>query len=398
MKPKIIFLVLSVPSSSDMRRFGIDYFNSQGFFFEIICLRKLFYSEAIKDKIDVNYPILFPESVKELSQILSKQPNHLVLFDYFMGLSAWIGKSYQIYYLLKHFKIPYIIVSMAPLPLSKKGDAKEQVLNKVVKSKYQACIRKGKQIIDVGFFNFLLSRLLRKIPKLFPKPAAIFSNKTEVLYKYCLQNKYSLEHVYPINSFDYERYLDYMENKKNHLVDGNYIVFADEALTHHPDDNIQKVNNINEDYYYSMMNYIFRDIESKTGCAIIIAAHPYSSYKKNPFDGRKIIIDSTVHLIANCKGVIGHMSTSLGFAALFDKPLLIVNFPDISSYVYILASHLGITPVTIHKNTDFKKIDFYKLLKKGGGYKDYIQVYLKSDDANEKRSWEIIEKQLTGIA
>ena len=66
------------------------------------------------------------------------------------------------------------------------------------------------------------------------------------------------------------------------------------------------------------MNSFFNMIENN-GLKVIIAAHPKSDYKINPFEGREIYKYKTNELVKNSTFTMAHMSSSINFSVLHNK-------------------------------------------------------------------------------
>ena len=165
--------------------------------------------------------------------------------------------------------------------------------------------------------------------------------------------KKSIKNI-PINSIDYEKYLNSLEVNEN-LVDEEYIVFLDDYLPAHPDLIILGLRTVSSELYYNNINHFFRLLEKKMHAKVVVAAHPKSDYSDNPFENRKIFKYKTIELVKNCKFVIAQSSTSISFAVLYNKPLLFIYdnqlkevhktnlYPSLCSY----AECLGCTPLNI---------------------------------------------------
>lgn len=124
-----------------------------------------------------------------------------------------------------------------------------------------------------------------------------------------------------LNHPDYEKYVEANLEKQE-----DYIVFADEYFPTHPDFHILLGYNAEqkdiEQYHYEMRR-LFDFLENKLNKKVVIAAHPKSDYKGGEFGFRDIIKNKTMNLIAKSSLVILHRSSSISYAVLADKPILI---------------------------------------------------------------------------
>jgi hypothetical protein len=144
--------------------------------------------------------------------------------------------------------------------------------------------------------------------------------------------------------------------------------------------------------YYPDLNQFFKHFENETGLNIIIAAHPRTDYGKrgNPFNDREIIADRTVELVKYSSLVLAHMSTSINFAVLYNKPVILLDSIKyetvLRNYISGWSSALNLTVINISKKwTDgFNKIVVDKKI-----YKEYKKQYIKEPGTPKKFVWEI---------
>jgi len=103
-----------------------------------------------------------------------------------------------------------------------------------------------------------------------------------------------------------------------------YIVYVDEAADHSPDVHI--LGGVRPVKYpkkfHKSMNNLFSKISKWTGLPVIISASGKYYYKKNPFEGRKIVYGKTKGLVKSSQMVIGHKSSGLDQAIIDRKPIL----------------------------------------------------------------------------
>lgn len=133
----------------------------------------------------------------------------------------------------------------------------------------------------------------------------------------------------PFNSTDFVQ----SQMCSSNLLDKPYIVFIDMYIPFHPDNSIAGFVPISPKLYYPLLNSFFERIENKTGCTVVIAAHPVASkYKEyNYFEGRPVYFGETATLIKYSEGVIDHCSTAISYAILFKKPIITVVSKDMES-------------------------------------------------------------------
>tara|TARA_B100001248_G_scaffold252661_1_gene229064 strand:+ start:239 stop:1387 length:1149 start_codon:yes stop_codon:yes gene_type:complete len=119
------------------------------------------------------------------------------------------------------------------------------------------------------------------------------------------------------------------EVKKNNKR--KYILYVDEGINQSRDTIIygalfKKVKN--EKKFIKDLNNLFSLLEEKYNAPIIIGSSNKYFYKKNPFNGRKIIYAKTSDLIHNAKIVLGHKSSVLYQLLFSNKPALILKHKE----------------------------------------------------------------------
>lgn len=204
-----------------------------------------------------------------------------------------------------------------------------------------------------------------------------------------------------VHSLDYDLYLKSLENCMS-SGRSRYAVFLDGYWPFHPDYLSLGVDSpVDPTTYYRKVNVFFDEIERKTGLHIIIAAHPRSNYGNLPryYANREVIAGQTVSLIKDAELILAHYSTSLGIAALFEKPIVLFTMNELENYEmdarYIRAysEALGKSFINIDSN---KKIDLnYELRIDKMAYKQYVENYIKIDGTNKALFWEVVACEIT---
>ena len=200
------------------------------------------------------------------------------------------------------------------------------------------------------------------------------------------------------HSLDYNNVIDIKDNEFL-PQNGRYVTFLDDYKPYHPDNLVLSIGeNLNTDSspedYYSELNEFFDFFEKKEDVKVVVAAHPRSDYKKlpfKPFQNREICYNKTVELIRGSKYVLGHNSTSLGIAAVFNKPILLLNSNTFSvynkNYVDLFSKELGVGVINISNRNQYQEED-YCLLSESNFYKEYIAEYIKYKETSEINSWD----------
>jgi len=205
--------------------------------------------------------------------------------------------------------------------------------------------------------------------------------------------------VIPINHYDYDNYIKndlYMEN----LVSQKYAVFLDEYLPFHPDFGIVGLPTVSAEQYFKKINDFFSKVENELNLQIIIALHPKSNYRNNPFNGRHLIKYKTANLIKFADFVFSHASTSVSYCAIYKKPVYFIYFNDFES-LYVdtlflllkaLASDFNIKPINID-DVLFEPEIFNENISYD--YKNYVSKYLSSEECKLLHTSKIISRFLS---
>ena len=185
---------------------------------------------------------------------------------------------------------------------------------------------------------------------------------------------------YRINHPDYETFLA----AEAILNNQRYVVFLDQYYPYHPefkyiysDLELEKIA-VN---YYRSLNAFFSKIEKYYDCKVIIAAHPYADYSKNPFEGRMIFTYKSAELVKYSYAVCMHSSCAISFAMLADKPLCIMtceawearDVHNVQEYMENYARRLSIPLTNIDKLQNIENV-FSKV--PNSNRTDFIQKYL----------------------
>jgi hypothetical protein len=190
--------------------------------------------------------------------------------------------------------------------------------------------------------------------------------------------------IIQINSFDYDSYILTRTNPLR-IVNKNYCVFLDEYLPFHPDFEMFKIDTLDPIKYFGSLNKFFDEVEKKLNLKVVIAAHPKSAYTENPFNERPIYKHKTNGLVKDCEFVMAHMSSSINYAVLYEKPILFLitkGFKDIkSSYIYSVPNYfsevLGSSLIDCDNSLD-QLPDLSKIKYDYEKYKEYKYNYLTS--------------------
>jgi hypothetical protein len=393
----IIFLISIPLTTRDVNRFGFEILKKHGFYVKIydfsdLINRKVLFKNSVVSEA-TNYHICKINSYKSLTEELEKDVSHSIFVDMIVGLSEFSLSNEEIFRIFKRYGIKYCIVSAGNLPPMLPPDSFKYWSNRLKSALNPRLLS--------NFLAANITSFLRMHSSIYPLPEIIFSADSEVKSYYIKKYKIQQNKIIPINSFDYDIYLQYLnQNNSKYLSDYEYCVFLDEAATHHPDFDIMGIKHIDENRYYSSMNKLFDIIEKEAGFKVIIAAHPRSKYEQTPdvFGKREIIKGKTIELVANSSLVVAHSSTSINFAVLFNKPILIVKTSDLQKrgnldFTDTMASALGLKSINVDEDS-LNNISFRPDSGLDTKYEDYIYKYVKSRNAGDFFTWEIVARAI----
>lgn len=402
----IVFLTPRPINAYEESKWSFSYLRSQGFSIEVIDLAGLLnkgrdFSGLVAQPLQGEF-IHHISLYSEFEGLVKRFSSHSIFIDYLVAHSNVTLKEERIFRILKRLDAKYAFLSSGALPLPSvvSGSAGRKIDS-----------LKGKLVKAVSdpvlLFNYMASKVILFLTRhrvVYPLPQVIFGGNSEVLQRFIKARDIKKEEVVPINSFDFDTSVLFARSLGNKLPGEEEIcVFLDEAATHHSDFAILGTEPADSDVYFSSMNRFFDFVEKSTGLRVIIAAHPRSHYESMPdvFRGREVIKGKTVELVAKCKLVVMHMSTSLSYAVLYKKPVIPVKIPgmhlsnQMNKMVDVFASAIGTSSVVISKDGILPS-----LLTRGcdtAKYAEYRDRYVKTVGADELPEWEIVAKILKNL-
>ena len=178
---------------------------------------------------------------------------------------------------------------------------------------------------------------------------------------------------------DYDQYRQKLSAPR--LLKKEYIVFLDIYLPYHSDLQLNRMKYIDSDRYYYEMNQFFSIMEKKYDAHVVIAAHPKANYL-DEYQGREIFSDSTQELCKDAKLVVAHISTSISYAVLNKKPILLVYTDEMErAYslnlmrrMHSLSAYLGISNLNISKVKSMENIEINAINR--DSYKSYVTDFI----------------------
>jgi len=206
--------------------------------------------------------------------------------------------------------------------------------------------------------------------------------------------------IIDVNSFDFDDFVH--KNNCARILDSNYCLYLDEYLPFHPDFQMFNIKTIDHENFYKALNSFFYFIEKKYNIEVVIAAHPKAEkYKsKDFFRGRRVYFNRTAELCRYADFVIGHNSTSISFAVLNIKPIILLYnesikklMPDFYQLIVNYSNILGVNCFDFEEEDSDIKIynpDKFK-------YLDFKYKYLTSKESESRLSSEIFIQTILSI-
>lgn len=314
-----------------------------------------------------------------LDQISKLDPNNtIVILEIYFRWS-----TIQLFKLLNQLKIQYVKLDFYLNPIIAFAN-----INKTKKLLLSLNLKN----LKVWLKNIFQIKLLNKIDN------CIKFNNYETLFITGSNNPFTNKNVVSLNYFDVE--IDIQIKNQSSIIEGNYIVFLDTNLPSHPDLKRDKLETISSKVYYQKLNLFFDKIEKKTGYNIIIAAHPHSNYTQE-FLNRKVIKNNTAILVKHCKFVILHESTSMNFALMNRKPIVLIYFNEFITYKnYLTEIYLRMEKLSRYFEIPLINIDMeiedIRLTFNEYKYDEYLWKYIYSTQF-PKSNYEILKNEFIRI-
>lgn len=203
-----------------------------------------------------------------------------------------------------------------------------------------------------------------------------------------LASKNTLKFIHAIN-YDY-----YILDKDKSPKDNGYILFIDDAWGSHPEDKLldSPLSQKEVEYYYILMDKLFILLENHYNQKVIIAAHPKAQYNGNEFNHREIRQFQTYELIKNSSFVIQHISSSIDWCFLFNKPCLSVTYDKMDAFKHmhenmlLFESYCGCQKFNMEHDSNPWNFLFYNKQV----YQKYLHDFVFTNEYNTRLFMEIV--------
>lgn len=368
----------------------------------IIDAGKCFHPEVLRDsyfKIDPISPIepdkyIILYTRKELAERLKEYSINGLFFpmfdDYYEVRNFYhLARKYDLSYGYVNNIVGDITVPKTVL----KSNRIEQIINKI------------KNLRDISSIAY--NRCLRHLFSFFSSKGkgmffAVAGNNREVEI---LQNCNLIKDAKRIqaHTYDYEKYLRWKQNlgneKHEEMTERPYMVFLDQYIPFHPDLAATGYQIDSNSYYYNVEK-ILDGLSEALNLEVIIAAHPKADYKNLPYFNRyKIFYNLTIPLIYFSDLVVGHFSSSLSFAVLERKRIVLIQDTSLKAcppYAKAISQYQTMLHCPmISEKSEVK--NYFQIKADEKFYRKFIENTIGVVPDQQKNLWEnIIEQILEG--
>jgi hypothetical protein len=393
-----VFLTPRAINDYEENKWSFEYLRSEGFSVKVININKIL-DRTCKSSLAVIKPlqgdyIYDVESCNQLELLIKNLSANAIFIDYLVCHNDVTLDFEGVFRLLKKYNSKYIVVSSGVLPLPR--SISKYGLHRIVQLFKKICIilKQPKKIIEYLGKRIILALTKRGI--IYPLPFLIFGGNSEIMRRFIHKRNLDMSCVIGIHSYDYDESIRHKRNNLNIVVQKDICVFLDEAATHHTDFLLGDDQPPDQDVYFEAINNLFDAVEKNTGLKVVVAAHPRSDYGSlgDVFKGREVVKDNTMGLVASSQLVIMHASTSVSYAVLNNKPVLLSKVPGlpkdhpINIMVDVFSRELDLKVINILED------DLQPSIFRGNvntqKYLNYKNSYIKNVGALELPEWEIV--------
>ncbi|QPJ64060.1 MAG: hypothetical protein G3M78_01030 [Candidatus Nitrohelix vancouverensis] len=152
--------------------------------------------------------------------------------------------------------------------------------------------------------------------------------------------------------------------------------------------------------YYPALCQFFSQIEEKLGGQVCIAAHPKSDHGDRPayFGGRPVFKNQTFQMVRDCRFLITHASTAIGYAVIYRKPVVFITTneaeKDIKFSVEIAESARSLGKAAVNIDSPLS-IDWEAELQVNYPmYEEYMNSYVKKSGSENLNTWQIFSNRI----
>lgn len=193
---------------------------------------------------------------------------------------------------------------------------------------YEICTTSYRKPIPRKEYIIGLLRHPKELPKqLIGKIQRMLKAWRNQPFSYVLSSGNIFPADFAVNHSDYELFLELVHKTPEPLMPPlpeQYIAYLDDFFPYHPDfhSNGLDIDHLAAPYFESLQKFFTR-LEAQYGIPVIVAAHPKAEYT-DEYGERRIEYGKSVQLVQKATYVVAILSSSIGFAVMFRKPLLLI--------------------------------------------------------------------------
>jgi len=282
--------------------------------------------------------------------------------------------SMRLYRILKKFNCKTLFFSWGAYPFAKFHSPKRNRIDVVLKNLFSRVITR----LTLEFFK--KTGQIAPIDYLFTAGSVLGNTR--------IFNRNSLA----VNLCDNDTFLKVSKTECK-KVNYRYAVFLDSNMVNHLDAP-EGAYIMDASVYFSKMRAAFDQIE-KTGIQVVVASHPTSDYTEQTFGGRSVFRGITAELVKYSELVIAHQSTSISYAILFEKPLLLIKTDEMEFHVLdspldVMLGSANALQIPIMRAEDIVINDVSNIKVNKSLYDNYKYKYLISHGVEKASNFEIV--------
>jgi len=318
---RIAIVVGSTVDLRDVKRLGIEHFANSGAEVDLINAQEIVHPALGLAKQTVPLPDTVnvclasdSRSLKDCCSILGQAD----LIICYVGFSGDIG-SLMVYREISKSGKPYLVISSNAYPGHTGGRAKELTFSDRAADLFRR-IGAGR----VSLVRSLLARLPKKFLGVRPADFIVFGGQRSVSGRNMYPTTAATTEIYA-HAMDYDIFLD---ASKSTVPATRTAVFLDqEAFQPRDLEALKSAAPVTASIYLEQLRAAFGKIESEFDLDVVIAAGPRTNYENMPglFGRRRIEYGRTAELVSSADLVIAHRSTAIGFAVMFNKPVMLIT-------------------------------------------------------------------------
>lgn len=383
---RIVFLVAYPFNLRDYERFGIELLQRNGFKVEVWDLSRILYPEFTKEFSPPDSFSYEGVSVFSDRRLMEKPLSTLSSSDFVVLLISYTLKSLWLYRAISRSNALYAVCPANALPYVKHTRPEE-------------FIKKLRGLMQANPVGTAMQLVFQRLPVMwFGVRQADFVLAGGEKSVSNIKSVSRMPEIIWAHTFDYDIYLELI-NRPSSAQEG-YAVFLDDNLCHDPCFMAWGISYADPpEVYYAQLRRFFDLLEKRTGKEVVIAAHPRSSYDKQPdwFGGRKLTKGKTAELVRGASFVLLQGSTSINYAVLFQKPIIFITTAALKKLYYGLlgqemARAFDKKPVNIDEDYE---IDLeHELTVNQQAYQSYKENYIKTCNSSELPFWQIVADRL----